>query len=198
MTSLETPRRVTDLDAVNLMLRNIGEDPVSLLGPTAKSTAQKAQAMLSEENVNIQSQGYNFCTDMELTLQPNTDGEIFLPDNLLSFEPTGRSVWMQVQEGEDNRLYDALKSTYEFTESVIVKAVLARPFNTLPQQVRWYLAVSAALRFSNSENPGGASLRLTASDLEQAKANFERYDRRLRKGGLRQHNPHFRRLRGNR
>jgi hypothetical protein len=198
MPSLENPRRLTDLEAVNMMLRNIGEDPVSSLGPTAKPTAQKAQVMLAEENINVQSQGYNFCSEMEVTLQPNTNGEIVLPDNLLSFYPVGRSEWMQVQEGEDNKLYDAAKSTYQFSDTVTLKAVLARSFNTLPQQVRWYLAVAASLRFANSENPGGASLRLTASDLEEAKANFEKYDRRLRRGGLRVHNPHFRRMRGNR
>ncbi|UIY29178.1 hypothetical protein LZK73_21840 [Neorhizobium galegae] len=180
------------------MLRNIGEDPVSTLGPTAKPNAQKAQSMLAEESINLQSQGYNFSTDMELTLDPNTSGEIVMPDNLLSFYPVGRSQWMQVQEGEGNRLYNALEGTFTFTAPVTVRAVLARPFNTLPQPVRWYLAVAASMRFANSENPGGASLRVTSQDLEQAKTNFEKFDRRLRQGGLRRHNPHFQRMRGNR
>jgi hypothetical protein len=198
MASLQAPGRITDLDAVNLMLRNIGEDPVSSLGSSAKPTAQKAQAMLAEESINIQSRGYNFCTDQKLTLKPNSVGEIMLPSNILSFEPTADSAYLVVAEGEGGRLYDTEKSTYKFTRTVTLKAVLGKPFNSLPQQVRWYIAVSASLRFANSENPGGANMRLTAEDLEQAKGSFERYDRRLRKGGLREHNPHFRRMRGNR
>ncbi|CAH0343719.1 hypothetical protein [Rhizobium sp. CECT 9324] len=198
MASLLAPSRITSLDAVNLMLRNIGEDPVSSLGSTAKPTAQKAVAMLAEESINVQSGGYNFCVERELTLPPNMDGEIVLPSNILSFQPVGRSQMMVVQEGEDGKLYDAESSTYQFPSAVSLMVVLGRPFDTLPQPVKWFITLSAAMRFANSENPGGAALRVTASDVEQAKVGFERFDRRLRKGGLRQHNPHFRRMRGNR
>lgn len=198
MASLQAPSRITSLDAVNLMLRNIGEDPVSSLGSTAKPTAQKAVAMLAEESINVQSGGFNFCIERELTLQPNTDGEIPLPSNILSFQPVGRSQMMVVQTGEDGKLYDAEKSTYQFNSPVELAAVLGRPFDSLPQPVKWFIAMSASLRFANSENPGGASMRVTAQDVEQARIGMERFDRRLRKGGLRQHNPHFKRMRGNR
>jgi hypothetical protein len=197
MASLEAPRRITELDAVNIMLRNIGESPVAVLGPTAKPTAQNAQAMLAEESIRVASKGYNYSTERNLKLSPNTAGEILLPDNILSFHPTGSSAALDIQE-DGGKIYNSRDNTFKFDQPIYVEAVLAKPFRNLPQPVRWFVAISAAMRFANAENPGGASLRVTAQDVQEAKTSLDVYDRRLRKGGLRAHNPHFRRLRGNR
>ncbi|WP_266031222.1 hypothetical protein [Brucella intermedia] len=197
MPSLAAPRKLDELDAVNLMLRNLSETPVSLLGPTARPTAQKAEQMLAEESIDVQSQGWNFNTDRELVLHPNTDGEILLPDNILSFMPINEFSYRNLQEN-GNRLYDGDKSSFKFDGPVTIEAILARPWGNLPQPARWYIAVSAALRLYASENPGGASTRLTAQDLEAAKVKIEHYDARLRKGGMRVHNPFMQRMRRNR
>ncbi|KAB2662743.1 hypothetical protein F9K91_21140 [Brucella tritici] len=197
MASLEAPRRITELDAVNIILHNAGEETVITFGPNSKPSAQKAKEMLAEESIRLQSDGYNFCTSRNLRLSPNSSGEIFLPDNILSFQPTGPSAWMDIQE-KSNRLYDASNDSLRFNSEVFVEAVLARPFADLPQPARWLIALNAAMRFANSENPGNAGLRVTAKDIEAAERSLKQYDRRLRKGGLRRHNPHFKRLRGNR
>lgn len=197
MASLEAPRRISDLDALNLILQNAGEDPVTTFGPNSKPTAQKAKEMLAEESIQLQSEGWNFCTTRQLKLDPSTTGDIYLPDNLIAFSPTYYSIGLSLQE-DGNRLFNAGDNTHKFTSPVYIEAVLARPFNDLPQPVRWFIAVTAAMRFQNSENPGGAGLRVASADVSRAKAALEKYDRRLRKGGLRVHNPHFRRLRGNR
>jgi hypothetical protein len=195
--SLERPTRITELDAVNLMLRAIGETPVSSLGPTAKPTAVKAQQILGERSLVVQSEGWNFVVEQELKLEPNSLGEIYLPENIASLEPAGRSQFDSLVE-RGGRLYDNSKSTFQFTSSVVVRAVLALPFSDLPQPARWYIAVLSALALINEEQPGGAAMRITSQDLSEAKNALERYDRRLRKGGLRRHNPHFRRTRGSR
>lgn len=197
MPSLQNPRRISELDAVNLMLRNIGEDPVSSLGPNAKPTAQKAQAMLAEESVNVQSHPYNFCTEQALKLDPDVNKEIGLPQNILAFQPAPRSEHLFLQE-DGGRLYNSGDSTFKFAEPVYLVAQLAKPFDNLPQQARWYISMAAAIRFASSENPGSPSLRVTSEDVNQAKIALEKYDARLRRGGLRAHNPFFQRMRGNR
>lgn len=198
MTSLEAPRRIDELEAVNIILKNSGELTVSSIGSFSKPSAQKARDMLAEESVRIQSDGWNFCTEPNLTLTPNpTTSEIVLPVNILSFHPVGRSEWMRVLD-DGGRLYDADRASFKFKTDVTVSAVLARPFASLPQPARWFITVSAALRYAASENPGGNTVRLTADDLAKAEASLKKFDRRLRKGGLRIHNPHFKRLRGRR
>lgn len=195
--SLEQPRRMTALDAVNFMLKSVGESPVSVLGPTSKPTAVKAETLLAEYSIKVQSDGYRFAREEYLTLTPTPQGEVYLPDNILSFEPTGASVVEDLVE-DGQRLYDSRRSTFIFKKDVTIKAVLARPFKHLPQPARWYITLVAALSFINSENPGSPALRVTSEDLSEAKRALERYDRRLAKGGLRRLNPHFKRLRGNR
>lgn len=198
MPSLETPRRLTIEDAVNVILKNAGVAPINSLGPNSKPSAIKAQDMLAEESIRLQSEGHNFCTVRDLELKPDaTTGEVKLPNNTLSIHPVGRSSALRVQE-DGGRLFDYERASYRFDSPVWVDAVLAKPWSSLPQPARWAITVAAALRFSNSENPGGANMRLTAEDLQEAEANLTKYDRRLLKGGLRVHNPHFKRLRGRR
>lgn len=198
MASLETPRRITKLDAVNIMLANIGESPVNSLGPSSKPTAQKAEARLAEENIRIQSLAYNSFREVSLELEPDVStGYITLPENVIAWHPIQYSEWESLTE-DDGKLYDAARNTFKFTSKVTVEAVLARPFKNLSQPARWYITCSAAISFANTEQPGGAYLRVTAETLQEAKRSFETYDRRLRKGGLKVNNPFIQRMRGNR
>jgi hypothetical protein len=198
MASLETPRRITTLDAVNIMLAQIGESPVTIVGPTAKPTAQKAEARLAEENIRIQSMPYNSFRQVRLELEPDpSTGFITLPSNILSWHPVDESQWDLLTESA-GKLFNTETGSHVFTETVPVEAVLSRPFDSLSQTARWYITCSAAISFANTEQPGGAYLRVTAEMLNEAKRAFEAYDRRLRKGGMRLHNPFIRRMRGNR
>ena len=198
MVSLETPKRISILDAVNIMLANIGEEAVSSYGPGSKNTAQRAASRLAEISIQVQSEGHNFATAWELTLSRDpTTGHIALPDNILSWHPVSTSANLKLTE-DGGKLYNAATNTFVFEEDVIVEAVLARPFESLAQPVRWHITMQAALAFANSENPGGPYLRVTGQMVQDAARLFKVYDARLRKGGLRAHNPHFQRIRGNR
>lgn len=196
--SLERPTRITELDAVNFMLRAIGESPVSNLTTVSKPSAVKAQQVLGEQSLAVQSEGWNFVVEEEMSLEPHaTSGYIYLPESIAAIEPAGTSRWDRVQE-RGGRLYDPVENTYVFTEAVVVKATIALPFDQLPQPARWYIAVKSAIQLVNSEGPGSASLRVVAEDLAEAKRLLEVYDRRLKPGGLRLHNSFFKRMRGNR
>ena len=198
MASLQTPRRITALDAVNIMLANIGESPVTVLGPTAKPTAQKAEAKLAEESIRIQSGDYNSFRSVRLELEPSpSTGIIELPESIISWHPVDESMWDTLTE-QDGKLYDTTRNSEVFTHKVAVEAVLARPFESLSQKARWYITCSAAISFSNTEQPGGAYLRVTTEILQEAERAFEAADRRLRKGGMRLHNPFIKRMRGRR
>lgn len=198
MASLTAPSRITVLDAVNILLANIGETPVTSLGPTAKPTAGKAEARLSEESIRIQSLAYNSFREVKMKLDPDpVNGHIALPSNILAWSPVDESLLDLLTE-QDGELYNTEKSTLVFDGSVYIEAVLGRPFVELSQPARWFITCSAAIAFANTEQPGGAYLRVTVDTLNEAKRAFEAFDRRLRKGGLRVNNSHFQRLRGNR
>lgn len=207
MASVTNPTRTTTLDAVNLMLAGIGEAPVVVLGASAKAPAQRAEQRLAEENVRIQSLPYNYFRAETVVLEASPhavegSGEpprIALPANTLSWHPTGKSAHLALSEN-NGFVVDAITGSdvWDLGETIEVEVAFVRPFETLPQVVRWFIVCSAAISFSNSEAPGTPNLRVTADAYNEAKRAFEVADRRLRKGGLRQHNPFFRRQRGNR
>lgn len=192
--SLTRPKRLDRLSCVNLILQAAGEDEVSNLGDGATESALNVAATLAAYSTAVQSEGWTFCTEESLKLSPNGSGEIYLPENLLTLEPTATSFYDRVQD-RGGRLYDASASTFKFDRDVYLKAVLALPFDELPQAAAWYITILASIAYINGETPGDASLRPKNVEAERAKEALERYDSRLRKGSLKDKNPHFLRVR---
>ncbi|WP_112212719.1 hypothetical protein [Agrobacterium sp. CFBP2214] len=195
--SLTRPKRLDRLSCVNTILRAAGEDEVSNLGDGATESALKAASTLASYSTAVQSEGWTFCTEDSLRLTPNSSGEVYLPENLLTLEPTDYSTFEKLQD-RGGRLYDASSSSFRFSGPVYIKAILALPFDELPQPAAWYITILATLAYINGETPGDASLRPKNMEAEQAKIALERYDSRLRKGSLKDKNPHFRRVRRSR
>lgn len=188
--SLTRPTRLDRLSCVNAILQAAGEDEVSNLGEGATESALSVSSILAAYSTSVQSEGWNFCTEFRLKLSPNASGEIYLPENIMTLEPVDESFFESVQD-RGGRLYDSTKSTFKFDRDVYVKAVLALPFDELPQPAAWYITIQATLAYINSETPGDASLRPKSVEEQAAKAALERYDNRLRKGSLKDTNPHF-------
>ena len=66
MTTQITP--TTELQAVNTMLSTIGEAPVNSITGTTTVDVSVAKNILDETSMSIQSQGWNFNTNYELSL----------------------------------------------------------------------------------------------------------------------------------
>ena len=76
--------RTTLLDAVNQMLSCIGGSAVVTLD-TDNPEVASAVAILEETTRTVLSEGWNFNSELEYPLTPNTNQEIPVPDNILSF-----------------------------------------------------------------------------------------------------------------
>lgn len=195
--SLESPTTMTKLDAVNFMLRAIGETEVNSLLPTSKPTALDAAKELAVANTVVQSQAFSFSRRTEVLLVPNVDNEIVLPEGLLSMSPVGKDQNLDVSPA-GGRLLDRGRNTFKWYQTVTIEAVLGMDFEDLPQAAKWYITLLAAVAFFNSKRPADPAIRIPDRILSDAKAQMERADRALRRGGLRARNPFFRKMRGNR
>jgi hypothetical protein len=193
--SLTRPTVITLLDAVNYILASIGESPVSSLDDTARKSAVKAQNMLGMVSVSVQSVGYNFCTEPNVTLEPSPNGEIYLPENILAIAVTPYTYPTSVVT-RGGRLYDRLNSTYKFAGAVQLSVTLALDWTDLPQPARDHIAAKAGFLVGNSTISGDPSLRITAEEVSRSLVVLEQYDRRLAPGGLLVHNPFINKLRG--
>jgi len=140
---------MTELEAVNTMLVTIGEQPVSSLDNLAGlQDASIAKQILSNISRAVQSKGWVFNLDLQVTYTPDANGEINLGANVLRIDTTTkvRSTTKDIVE-RGGKLYDREKNTSIFTDTVKVDRVIVLSFDDLPEVARRYIAIRSARVF---------------------------------------------------
>jgi hypothetical protein len=133
----------TKLEAVNLILRNMGETSVnSLLNPPLD--ASEALETLEEIATEVQRVGWYFNTEIT-RLSPTSDGFLYLPTNALHAETYGASKGtnVTVRNGRIYRL-EPFNNGFVFTGPLDLKIVYGLEFEELPASARSYVALRAA------------------------------------------------------
>ena len=140
---------MTELEAVNTMLVTIGEQPVSSLDNLAGlQDASIAKQILSNTSRAVQSKGWVFNLDLQVTYTPDANGEINLGSNVLRIDTTSkvRSTTKDIVE-RGGKLYDRENNTSIFTDSIKVDRVIVLNFDDLPEAARRYIAARSARVF---------------------------------------------------
>ena len=136
-----------ELTAVNVILTNLGEEPVNTLTGAIPLDAAQALAVLRETSREVQKRGWYFNTEFH-TLTPDNNGSLHLPINVLQVRSDGydRST-MVVQR--DKRLYNMTprQHGFKFSKPFDVQIILGLGFNDLPQTARSYIFLRAARVF---------------------------------------------------
>ena len=153
----------TKLESVNIMLSAIGESPINTLSETTCATntgisaldntalpvdAQMALDILQEQNRAVQSEGWSFNTEIDVTLiRNNVTKEIILPTDVLRVDPNihQHPSVDAIQRGL--KMYDRLNNTFLFDNDLICTIVYFRDFNEIPEPARYYITVKAARVF---------------------------------------------------
>ena len=170
--------RMTELEAVNTMLTTIGEQPVSSLDNLAGlQDASIARQILTNISRTVQSKGWVFNLDLQVTYSPNTNGEIILGSNVLRIDTTSKvrkSTKDIVERG--GKLYDRENNTSIFTEDVVVDRVIVLNFNDLPEAARRYIATRAARVFHDRVVGSGELHRFFTEDEQMAWSELLEYE----------------------
>ena len=130
------------------MLAAIGEAPVNSLTGTVPVDVRLAQSTLTEINKEIQSEGWSFNTEIDVTLNRNdTTKQIVLSTDILRIDPNihQHPTIDAIQRGL--KLYDRLNNRYEFDEDLICTVVYFRTFDEIPEPARRYMTIKAARVF---------------------------------------------------
>ena len=143
-----TVAATTELEAVNIMMAAIGESPVNTLTGTLPADVVMARSTLTEVNKEVQSEGWSFNTEIDVT-QQRTDGtnNIDLSTDVLRIDPNihQHPTIDAIQRGL--KLYDRLNNTYIFSEDLICTIVYLRTFVEIPEPARRYITIKAARVF---------------------------------------------------
>ena len=137
---------MTELEAVNTMLRAIGQVPVINIPPSGQSDSRVALDILNENAKEFQAEGFDFNQNTGEELTPTVDSLIVLPVGTVrvtSYYPYQRFV----ERG--GLLYDLDRATTEFTQPVKVNRVFVLPFEELPYALQRYVNIRSARVFAS-------------------------------------------------
>ncbi len=142
-----TVAATTELECINIMLAAIGEAPVNSLTGTVPVDVRMAQSTLTEVNKQVQSEGWSFNTELDVTLTRDANNNVVLGTDVLrvdaqthdhpSIDPIQRGL----------KLYDRKNNTFVFDEDLKCTVVYFRSFDELPEQARSYMTIKAARIF---------------------------------------------------
>ena len=171
----------TRLQAVNTMLSVIGSAPVNqLTGPNAPNSADVAIAMqiLDEVSLNIQSRGWHFNTEENVTLTADpVTAEVVVASNVLLVD-----VDYPDNDGLDitlrgNKLYNRKTNSFQFTGPVEkIRLIRALEWDDLPQAARHYITIRAARIFQDRVVGSEKHHGFTQQDEFVAMSNLKKYE----------------------
>lgn len=183
-----TTAATTELESINIMLAAIGEAPVNSLTGTLPVDVKLAQSTLNETNKEVQSEGWSFNTEIDVTLTRDASNNVNLSTDVLRVDPNihQHTSIDAIQRGL--KLYDRLNNKYEFTEDLICTVVYFRSFDEIPEPARRYVTIKAArifvdrlvsddgLRTYTQQDETRARAVLMETDLSNADHNVLRGD----------------------
>lgn len=143
---------LTELEAVNLILKNMGEESVSTITGTIALDASEALATLREVSKQVQSRGWWFNTEYQ-TLAIDGDSKYPLPANTLQVRSAGTDEATPVI-ARDGFLYNMTEFEHSLTwtsSTHKVRVVLGLSWDNLPQVARQYIALRASRVYQISQ-----------------------------------------------
>ena len=183
-----TVAATTELEAINIMMAAIGETPVNTLTGTLHADVVMARSTLTEINKQVQSEGWSFNTEIDVTLTRDSSDNINLSSDVLRVDANihQHPTIDPIQRGL--KLYDRQNNTFVFEEDLICTVVYLRTFAEIPEQARYYITIRAArlfvdrlvgddgLRTYTQQDETRARAILTETDYANADHNLLRGD----------------------
>lgn len=174
---------MTELDAINIMLANVGESPVSELDVNNPEIGL-ASITLNQVLREVCGEGWAFNTEHSYPLTPDQDGNIFVPTDALRITGSRDECYQSETTIRDGRLYDKRNHTYTFSGTVYVDLVWQYRFEDLPAPFQDYVAQRAA-RVHTGRSQGNTALLAAASiDEERLRNNCLAWDTQNRRPNM--------------
>ncbi|MBT1154424.1 hypothetical protein J1C56_02340 [Aminobacter anthyllidis] len=163
---------MTELAAVNLILKNMGETKVNSLTGVLPLEASQAFDTLIEVSNEVQTPGWFFNREYRI-LYPDHQGNIYVPANTLHIETIQEHRHIRVTS-RDKKVYNQtpFQNTFTFTGPLKVMLILGLAFEYLPASARSYIALRAARVMQVRELGDAQNLQEDTGDETRALAQL--------------------------
>ena len=173
----------SELDAVNLMLRAIGESRVLTLEDATHEDAADALQLLRHHNMVVQEQGWRFNTRVNVLLTREQSGLIPVPANTLRIETSGDS-WNIPASYIDGKLFDVKNNTFVWDRDLYCTYVIHYDFSKIPQSARNYIVQCSGMEFVGNEVADSGRAAFTDQRKREALAALRRTESLIRRPNM--------------
>jgi hypothetical protein len=165
--------KATKLAAVNTIISNIGQAPVTTL-QSGNPLVEMAEQILDEITRSVQAEGWVFNTERSFPFTPNPSKEITIPDNVLSLDTNPYSqIKATIRSG---KLYDRVAHTYTFEGIQKLDVVWLLDFEDIPEAFKNYITIRAANVFAGRSVGSVEAVRFGEREEIMARAGALEYD----------------------
>ena len=165
--------KTTKLSAVNRILSNVGQSPVTVLD-SGNPLVEMAELILDEVTSAIQSEGWVFNTEYCYPFLPDSNGEIVIPDEILALDSKATADSFLVQRR--GKLYDKAAHSYQFSGKQELDVVWLVDFTDMPEAFREYATIRAANVFAGRSVGSQEAVAFGQREEVMARATCLEYD----------------------
>lgn len=165
--------KLTKLAAVNIVLSNIGQAPVTRLDNNNPMVSM-AENTIDEVSSTVQSEGWVFNSERSYPFVPDNSKKIAIPSNILEIDADPLSdLDLVIRSGY---LYDKRSHSFEFDTSLELDILWLFDFEDLPQAFRQYISVRAANLYAGRTIGSAEAAKFGEREEAQARASIIEYE----------------------
>jgi hypothetical protein len=166
----------SELQAVNTLLSIIGEAPVSSITGNTGVDVSIALQILDETNVEVQSRGWHYNTETEVTLAKDQNNKIPVASNCVQIDASKNYKTQFNITLRNGFLFDLENKTDVFTNTPVVDQILVQHFEHIPEYARKLIIIKAGRKFQARMVGSSELAGFTQVDEQEAIVNAERSD----------------------
>jgi hypothetical protein len=166
-------QKLDKLAAVNIVLSNIGQAPVTTVDNDNPMVVMAANT-IEEVSNSLQSEGWTFNTEREYPFIPQPDQRIEIPDNVLQLDSAYYSTLETVIRS--GYLYDKRSHSFKFDQKLYLDVTWLVEFDDLPSAFKQYVAMRSANLFAGRSVGSAEAVRFGEREEAQARAAMMEYE----------------------
>ena len=175
----KTPTKTTLLEAVNICLQNIGEQPVNTLENQQLVEATMAETTILEFHKEGQIRGWSWNTEELYPFTKNGSNEIEVPTNVVSWSPDAYE-WAGRFQLRGQKVYDTENRTYAITDSTLTElkadVTWLLTWDECPEAFNRWVTIRSARVFSDRVLSDDSIFKYTALDESNALTELQRVE----------------------